>query len=230
MLFLGDIHRNFKVIFDFCKSYEYEGNIIQVGDFGLGFNTREHEIKLLESINNVMTQLNSNLYVIRGNHDDPRYWNEWHQEFSNLHLVKDYTVLELEGYKMLCIGGALSVDRIERNAGVDYFPDEVFTFKPELMPTEPFDILVTHTSSDVYTGMYKLPPFIYGYAKKDANLLADLECEKTEVAKMFSHIDVSKLKYHFFGHFHRSKTTISGDCVVKLLNINEFYNVDNILS
>ena len=85
--------------------------MIQVGDFGAGF--RKDFLDDMLYLNDVLNEYNVTLYVIRGNHDDPKFFNGNHN-WGNLKLLKDYTVLDLEGKKILLIGGAISIDRGNR--------------------------------------------------------------------------------------------------------------------
>jgi len=115
IFYLGDIHGNFNLINQYIKMYDLkDAHIIQVGDFGVGFNTFEKEKRLLQMTHDVLVKNNVMVWAIRGNHDYKPYFDNDPFEFTNIKLVKDYTVLNLEGKNILCIGGAVSVDRMLR--------------------------------------------------------------------------------------------------------------------
>ena len=112
IFYLGDIHGNFNLINQYIKMYGIkDAHIIQVGDFGVGFNTFEKEKRLLQMTHDVLVKNNIMVCAIRGNHDYKPYFDNDPFQFTNIKLVKDYTVLNLEGKNILCIGGAVSVDR-----------------------------------------------------------------------------------------------------------------------
>lgn len=57
--FIGDVHGKFNKYIDILKNNNYNISI-QVGDFGIGFADIEYP-----------TELGSNNFFIRGNHDNP---------------------------------------------------------------------------------------------------------------------------------------------------------------
>ncbi len=115
LIFLGDIHGSFNIIHQYVKLYGIkDAHIIQVGDFGVGFQTLEKEKRMLEMFNPLLEKNNVHVWAIRGNLDYKPHFHNDPFGLSNIHLVKDYTVLELCGKKILCIGGAISVDRTWR--------------------------------------------------------------------------------------------------------------------
>ena len=141
ILYLGDIHGSFNIINQYVKLYGIkDAHIIQVGDFGVGFQTIEKEKRMLEMFNPILVKNNVHVWAIRGNHDYKPHFDNDPFGLSNIHLIPDYTVLELCGKEILCIGGAVSVDRHWRytknqrsgifenqTLGVEsWWPDEVF--------------------------------------------------------------------------------------------------------
>jgi len=112
LLFLGDIHGNFNLVNQYLKRLDIkDAYIIQVGDFGVGFTTLAKEKRTLEFTHTELVKRNVILYAIRGNHDYKPYFDNDPFVFTNIHLVPDYTVLNLVDKNILCIGGAISVDR-----------------------------------------------------------------------------------------------------------------------
>ena len=75
---LGDIHGNVKKLQRIIDAgYASGGTIYQIGDFGLGdlesfWFTRDD----LDDINYILKKTDTQLKVIRGNHDNPKYWND----------------------------------------------------------------------------------------------------------------------------------------------------------
>jgi hypothetical protein len=59
IFYLGDIHGNFNLINQYIKMYDLkDAHIIQVGDFGVGFNTFEKEKRLLQMTHDVLVKNN----------------------------------------------------------------------------------------------------------------------------------------------------------------------------
>ena len=136
MHFLGDIHGDFYCIERFCRKNKEKKkiNLIQVGDFGAGFDFNipgQFMIKM-DSLNGILAEYNITLYVLRGNHDDPQYFTGTYENFwSNIKLMPDYSVVEIEGKRVLMVGGAISIDRLGRAEGKSWWSDEVFVLDEE---------------------------------------------------------------------------------------------------
>jgi len=241
ILFLGDIHGNFNYIAGEIKRKKItDCTIIQVGDFGIGFSTPENDLKILEAFNQILADQNVIMYAIRGNHDNPKFFNGDYQ-LSHLKLIPDYTVLEIEDHKILCVGGAVSVDRAPRlnemqkaarygSKKEQYWFDENFIFKEDkIKDLTGIDILVTHTAPEwcVPDNRFGFGPFVEDFASSDHRLLEDLKFERDEVTKMFKLLASNNyIKHHFYGHFHRHDVTINGYTTHMVLDINEFWLLD----
>ena len=92
--------------------------MIFCGDFGFGFSSPQHETEELLKSNNICQEFNVKCYVLRGNHDDPSYYNtdEPKINLSNIKTISDYTIIQTPEHNILCVGGAISVDRVNRQA------------------------------------------------------------------------------------------------------------------
>ena len=75
---LGDIHGDYDVIRKFIKNYDItNANIIQLGDFGVGFGTFTENKKQLDYYNKIFVKRNVHIWVVRGNHDNKLYFNKF---------------------------------------------------------------------------------------------------------------------------------------------------------
>ena len=243
ILYLGDIHGNFNIINQYIKMYRLENlHIIQVGDFGVGFNTFEKEFRMLKSTQEQLEKNNIHLWVIRGNHDYKPYFDNDPFGFSNIHLVADYTVLNLAGKNILCIGGAVSVDRMFRkskkqkkgdfnnNIGVEsWWPDEVFELdRDKLGDMRDINIVVTHTCPHFCPpdNTFGFGPFVEGIIKEtgDIELKTDLLVERQQMTDAFTILKMNNdIEYNYHGHFHKSDLTIYDGTKYRLLNIGELW-------
>jgi len=158
LIFCGDIHDNYDAIPNFIRNMDLDTcAVFQAGDFGIGFEPEHTEIKRLENLNKRMKHSNSDLFSIRGNHDNPLYFDGT-MILSNVRLLKDYDVVNINGWNVLGIGGATSVDRKDRKnywhiqehktkRKGDYWADEVIMFDEEKLNTlRDIDIVVTHSA------------------------------------------------------------------------------------
>ena len=84
LMYLGDIHGNFNIISQYVTRFDIrDAYIIQVGDFGVGFKTLVKEKRQLDDINTALIKRNVIVYAIRGNHDQPSYFENdpWESNF-----------------------------------------------------------------------------------------------------------------------------------------------------
>ena len=106
---LGDTHGRFKEFFELVERHSLKDfNLIHVGDIGVGFEC--HKEEWLKGINKRFNEKEINFYGIRGNHDDPAYF-DGSVKLSNLSLLPDKSILELNGENYLMYGGGISIDR-----------------------------------------------------------------------------------------------------------------------
>lgn len=116
---LGDLHGEINTLKRAITDNNLSNcNIIVAGDIGLGFSTRSYHINEYGVLNKFLFNQDIHLYMLRGNHDDPSYFNRKpiEDEFflSNVKVVPDYTLLSINEHNILLVGGATSIDRMYR--------------------------------------------------------------------------------------------------------------------
>jgi predicted phosphodiesterase len=225
---LGDIHGEFKLINQIASNC----NILQVGDFGLlMYKDGPTMEKTMDYWNISWKARKTHVYAIRGNHDNPAYWDgRYNGRWSNITLVPDYTILELEGKRILCVGGAVSVDRTIRKVDWDYFPEEIFVYDKEklanlLEDPRPIDIVVTHSAPAFCLPIGK-SGILEDYKKEDENLMTDINLERHNLALMWMDIcKHNKPKKWIYGHFHRAEREFIDETLFICLSIGSLTNV-----
>ena len=112
---VGDIHGCFNAVVAMIKRYGIRDSmIICCGDCGLGFNNPEGDKQLLSKLNKVCRQNNVRIIMVRGNHDNPKFFENGLVNTKYIMAVPDYTVVN---GNILCVGGATSIDRTHRLDG-----------------------------------------------------------------------------------------------------------------
>ena len=244
LMFLGDIHGQFNIIHQYVKLYDIkDAHIIQVGDFGVGFKTLAKENRLLEDYHTQLVKKNVHVWAIRGNHDYKPHFDNDPFGFTNIHLVPDYTVLELCDKRILCIGGAVSVDRkwrytFKQKQGIfenqtlgkeSWWPDEVFVLdRDKLSEMRNIDIVVTHTAPHYCEpdNTFGFGPFVESIVREtgDTDLKTDLNIERQAMTDAFSILKMNNTITHaYYGHFHKSDVMNFDGIKHRLLNINELW-------
>lgn len=82
---------------------------VLVGDFGAGFGRPKSMDVAYGKVRAALEKNNISLYTIRGNHDDPAFFDGNH-DYERLHFLPDHHIIELCGKKIYPIGGAVSAD------------------------------------------------------------------------------------------------------------------------
>lgn len=226
---VGDIHKDFGVLNRLLKKVE-NSVIFVIGDCGFGFSdTKIPKIKSMISKTFTAFLEKRNLYLIffRGNHDNPEYF--MNPEIRNtistdrFILVPDYTIVSIDKINILCVGGAVSVDRRFRTTNSDYWYDEEMLDITNLENIR-VDILLTHTVSKKLISPV-LPPmqdWLKISFNVDKKLKIDSKREDMICNTLFEYY-YPKLWYH--GHYHISHRTPYDECIIIGVNINELVEV-----
>jgi DNA repair exonuclease SbcCD nuclease subunit len=236
----GDWHGDWKAVIGEIKRLDLRDcTLIQVGDFGMGFDPIKKDLATLKYLNTTLKPRNIQLYAIRGNHDNPTYF-DGSIKTSNIKLLPDYSVLTIDGLNVLCVGGAISIDRKPnpaefdyrgrpwkgRKEGVNYWPNETFVLKPELLKDlKNIDIVVTHSAPDFCEPRTKHG--LSTWIKADPGLADECMKERNDHSKMYDILKANDcpLKYWFYGHFHYYKREEFENTECVLIDINQFYEV-----
>ena len=210
----GDNHGKWDRLFDLIdRGNITDATLIGVGDVGIGFKIKEKQDRELELLNNRFKKRNIQYITIRGNHDDPSYF-DGSVKLSHFELIPDYTLRELNGETFLFVGGAISIDRQFRKVGSSYWTDEVFVLKPELI--KKCDVLIAHTAP------YWVGPFdkqgLESWCIKDVHLWDECKKERMDADEL---VKLSQPNRSYHGHFHISAWVDFRDCYARILDIDE---------
>lgn len=239
VLYCGDIHGKYDVIPDFLKKYGItNAAIIQAGDFGLGWGNKAKEERQMNHLSERLAVSNSQLFAMRGNHDRKDWFKEY---FSTgyVHLIPDYTVLNINEQNILFIGGAVSVDRSNRKEwlkmmgikwwldkhnrkGIEagWWEDEVVVYNTMVEEVTDIDVVVSHTAPSFSTPFRKTG--ISNYMMRDTLLVKDLDDERRLMTKIYKELtNNNNIRNWYYGHFHKSNTEMYMDTQFQLLDINE---------
>jgi DNA repair exonuclease SbcCD nuclease subunit len=244
MIFIGDTH-GIRPLFKVVDKHKIQNcNVIQVGDLGLGFQEITRDVSDLLVLDEMLVENNIQLYAIRGNHDNPMFWNKDVglnlPKFHNLKLVEDFSVLNIEGKNVLFVGGAISIDRSIRMHDKPYptwWRGEFFSYnyhllRENLSKIKDLDIVVTHTAPNFVHPTDNNVDIVNHYnaieLAQGGDLKYELEDERAEVTEMYEDLtkDLNKEPKHWiYGHFHSSWKSKVNNTLFKLLNINEVYEI-----
>jgi UDP-2,3-diacylglucosamine pyrophosphatase LpxH len=201
IIFVGDVHGKYNKLMELIKRYGISDSyLIALGDFGVGFYNDTHYNTIFNEMNIELDRCNNKIYVLRGNHDNPSYFPSG---FGNIKFVEDYTCIQIEGKKILFLGGACSIDRNERKVNEDYWLDEKFNLEIEKLKTIKCDIVVSHSAPSVcypYTNLGLLEK-----CKFDQILYSDITEERKELNIALEILmKNNNITNWYYGHFHHN--------------------------
>lgn len=224
----------------------YEGAIfIVAGDCGLGFYKPKYYDDLFSKFNKVLAYNNVTILFVRGNHDDPAYFDGETINYSNIKAIPDYSVVSTAVGNILCVGGAISLDRTWRTQQearinkfspsfrrVLYWKDEAPVFDEEKLKEVvkecKIDYVVTHTAPSFaepnsHTGLDD-------WAENDPKLIEDVRNERIVMDKIFECLRENGTRplYWAYGHFDYGCIERRSDTIFRALH--DGFNPMNILA
>lgn len=202
------------------KSASYFSNAVFIiaGDCGLGFNKPKYYEDLFEKFNKVLAYNNTYIIMVRGNHDDPAYFDGKRVNLSNIKAVPDYSVISANGKNILCVGGAISLDRtwrIKQEERINrfsttkkktiYWKDEAPVYNQEALDditkNVKIDCVVSHTAPsfvnpESHAGLDE-------WSIDDSSLISDVMEERRVLDKVFETLRDCDMRprYWAYGHF-----------------------------
>lgn len=231
---VADPHGAFDILQGALKAYESINTCVLIiaGDVGLGFRSDVYYNMVFEKLNNFFLERHIQCFMVRGNHDDPSYFNEEKINFSNVKSVPDYSVITVGDDHILCVGGGISIDRLSRMEDDKarlklaqiyhpYFSEEELqsvccpSYWVDEMPV--FDVDKLNEINEMrlnisYVISHTAPHFCFKhdkdgikrFIKKDPQLSEDLDVERSIMTSIYNKLkeDNHLLLKWVYGHFH----------------------------
>ena len=249
----GDIHGDFnRLIFKLCVQCQMRDTLLIVaGDCGFGFENRGYYEDMVKRNSKRMAEANNWIVFVRGNHDNPAYFDGHTFKHRRFMAVPDYTVIKACGHTVLCVGGGISIDRRyrldkwdaeqrkpfrghhssqeERLSKRYYWRDEAPVYDDirldEINEKFAVDIVVTHTAPSFCELQNK--NFLMQFADADPTLLDDVRAERETMDLLFHRLkqDAHPLTHWYYGHFHQSWYSSIEEVMFSMLDVMEFREV-----
>lgn len=186
-------------------------DILVVGDFGAGFGRPKSMDVAYGKVKAALEKNDICIYTVRGNHDDPAFFDGKH-DYERLHFLPDHYIIEFCGKKIYPIGGAVSADidlvdpltrksrRMVNDALVRYgsskrvwWPDEAPTHIVDGL-TASADIVVSHEAPLSFD-----PPLVRADNVRDETWQKIVESRKY----LDCVLHAIKPALWFYGHYHK---------------------------
>jgi hypothetical protein len=215
---LGDHHADYD---DLLRAILRKGlrgvRIIHVGDGEEGYPD-VWDGETAERLDNGFASLDIEYLSIRGNHSNPHVF-DGSIMLPNFKLLPDYTRMEIDGESWLFVGGAVSINRLDREPGKTWWPEEDMVLREDL--AGPADVLVTHGGP-----LWLAPPpnplvecFIQAEEAIDCKTLRqELLDEQIRHDRLF---ELVRPRFWYYGHHHHSATHQHEGCEIRQLGPTE---------
>lgn len=203
----GDMHREFSRLYTLYGTEE--DLLIVLGDAGINFFLDQSDKDLKE----YLKRFRIRMFCIRGNHEErpeniPTYKEVdmfggkvfIEEKYPQLIFAKDGETYDIDGYKVLVIGGAYSIDKYYRlRTGKEWFKDEQLSAAEkeriyQNVEGQHFDIVLTHTCPLKYEPREVFLPFV-DQTSVDKSMEQFLD-------RVEENIDYDKW---YCGHYHTEK-------------------------
>jgi hypothetical protein len=194
------------------KMFEYKnGVMIVAGSCGFGTKPIEYFEKRFSELNEYLVSSNFHILFVRGNNDDPSYFDEEKINFSNIKTLASNCVVKLSQYSCLCIGGGISFDREWKkekskeygttmywdNEGIDFDIKEI----EDAIKENDIACVITHEIPSFVspsTGGYRNNRWF----KNDKTLLADTIKCRTKLDSVYNELVKADKKPYVWWHTH----------------------------
>lgn len=247
----GDIHGEFNtLVFKLCVRYQMRDTLLIIaGDCGFGFEKPGYYTNMLKENSGRLSKANNWIVFVRGNHDNPAYFNGKTFAYKRMIAVPDYTVIQACGKSILCIGGGISIDRKYRIAkwqqyyntykrfiNIDsdtpelarnyYWHDETPIYNQKkldyIKDYYAIDTVITHSAPSFCE--LKSKSFLEQFAKNDHTLMEDVQNEREVMCSVYQKLikDGHPLLNWYYGHFHQSYNKMYNGVNFTMLDIMEF--------
>ncbi len=246
----GDIHGDFNLLVNkICVQCQLRDTLVIVaGDCGFGFERKGYYENIVRRNAKRMSDANCWILFVRGNHDNPAYFDGKTFHHKRFMAIPDYSIVQACGHTLLCVGGAISIDRQYRKDAWDanqkklrrfgsitndqdplatnyYWPNEAPTFDGErlnqIAQCFAIDTVITHTAPSFCKLQTKNK--LADWAMYDDLLLTDVANERQVMDNIFQRLtDLhAPLSHWYYGHFHQSWHSDIDGVLFKMLDIME---------
>lgn len=96
----GDIHGDFNLLVNkMCMQYKMENTLLIVaGDCGFGFENRGYYENIVKKNTKRMNEANNWILFVRGNHDNPAYFDGCTFKHKRFIAIPDYSIVKACGH------------------------------------------------------------------------------------------------------------------------------------
>lgn len=234
--------RKLKASFSRLSFNNYDNTLIIVsGNCGIGMKSKKYYEDTFAELDKVLAANNSYIFFVRGNNDDPSYFENKAIDFEHVKTLPDYSVVVLKNYNCLCIGGSVSIDKEWKLSQEKQFGTKMFweNEAPIFDEKKLDEILNEFNISCVVTST--APTFVYPgtnsfkrskWFSNDKTILKEFNKERKTIDKIYEKIMDCEHKPYlwFYGRFKLQQTSKTNDIMFVSLTQYQTMQISNLLA
>jgi hypothetical protein len=178
--------------------------IICVGKVGINEKSIDDCLNVAKKANKKLRKNNTVIVFVRGCEDNSTIFNDNVLDLSNVKAVPDYTVIDANGFNVLCVGGGISLNRSWKMKHLDTLPiyetydknEATFYNEGAMLEIEKSDIdinlIVTYDSPSFTCPSHILSDAYTGWSNADETLCDDIIKNKAVMDKLYTSISKKK--------------------------------------
>ena len=217
VLVTGDVHGDILLLLEMVRSIENDEMLFVTGDFGLFWFDINSNSDKYTILNNMLESKNAYIVFVDGNHENHNFINRTEiSEFCGakchkllprvIHIMRG-EIVNIDGIKIFCFGGAYSVDRFWREKNKTYFEEEL-----------PNEYEYDSGLNNLINADFKVDYIITHTCQRRLVKKLGQRHKAIEEIKLQNYIqwivDNVEYKKHYFGHWHMDKKISESDIAI----------------
>lgn len=217
ILVTGDVHGDILLLLEMVRSIENDEMLFVTGDFGLFWLDINSNSDKYTILNNMLESKNAYIVFVDGNHENHNFINRTEiSEFCGakchkllprvIHIMRG-EIVNIDGIKIFCFGGAYSVDRFWREKNKTYFEEEL-----------PNENEYDSGLNNLINADFKVDYIITHTCQRRLVKKLGQRHKAIEEIKLQNYIqwivDNVEYKKHYFGHWHMDKKISESDIAI----------------
>ena len=217
ILVTGDVHGDILLLLEMVRSIENDEMLFVTGDFGLFWFDINSNSDKYTILNNMLESKNAYIVFVDGNHENHNFINRTEiSEFCGakchkllprvIHIMRG-EIVNIDGIKIFCFGGAYSVDRFWREKNKTYCEEEL-----------PNENEYDSGLNNLINADFKVDYIITHTCQRRLVKKLGQRHKAIEEIKLQNYIqwivDNVEYKKHYFGHWHMDKKISESDIAI----------------
>jgi signal recognition particle subunit SEC65 len=233
--------RKLKASFSGMNFNSYDNTVVIVsGNCGIGMKSKKYYEDTFAELDKILAANNCYIFFVRGNNDDPSYFDGKVIDFEHVKTLPDYSVVALKNYNCLCIGGSVSIDKEWKLSQEEQFGKKMYweNEAPIFDEKKLEDILNEFRISCVITST--APTFVYPgtnsfkrskWFSNDKAILKEFNKERKTMDKIYEKLMDCEHKPYlwFYGRFKLQQNNKTNDIMFMSLTQYQTMQVNNLL-